>query len=138
MTSWISRLVLGSLLALPLVAGAQLGQSVRFAFDPAGIQAALDTYRQAIEAKDLELLRKIRPGLSIGEIERFTQAFGQVDALQISLTIQSIAASGDSAVVKGLREDRFFLKDGSTLNNEAPFAYTLKETPDGWVIVSTR
>jgi hypothetical protein len=40
--------------------------------------------------------------------------------------------------VKGLREDRFVLKDGSTLNNEVPFAYTLKATPGGWVLVSTR
>ena len=134
----IGCLVVWSLLALPLVAGAQGGRSARFKLDPVGIQAALDTYRQAIEAKDLELLRRIRPGLSVAEIERFEQAFDQVDALQVTLTIQSMAANGDAALVKGLRQDRFFLKDGTTLNNEAPFTYTLKETPDGWVIVSSR
>jgi hypothetical protein len=137
-TPGIGGVVVWSLLALPLVAGAQPGRSVRFKLDPIGIQAALDTYRQAIETKDMELLRRIRPGLSSAEIERFEQAFDQVDALQVTLTIQSMTASGDAAVVKGLREDRFLLKDGTTLHNEAPFTYTLTETPDGWVIVSIR
>jgi hypothetical protein len=143
-TPRIRRLVLGPLLALPLAAGAQpaagppSGEAVRLTFDAGAIRAALETYRQALEAKDLELLRQIRPGLSAGEIERFTQAFDQIDSLQVTLTVHSIAASDEAAVVKGLREDRFVLKDGSTLNNEAPFVYTLKETAEGWVLVSTR
>jgi hypothetical protein len=143
-TPRIRSLVLGPLLALPLVAGAQpaagppTGESVRLTFDAGAIRAALETHRQALEAKDLELLRQIRPGLSAAEVERFAQAFDQIDSLQVTLTIDSIAGSGEAAVVKGLREDRLVLKDGSTLNNEAPFAYTLKETPGGWVLVSTR
>jgi hypothetical protein len=140
----IRRLVLGSLLALPLVggvppaAGQSFGDSVRIRFDVGAIRAALDAYRLALEAKDLDRLRQIRPGLSTREIERFTQAFDRIDRLQVTLTVDSIAASGDGAVVKGLREDLFILNDGSVLNNAEPFVYTLKETPDGWVLMSTR
>ncbi len=144
MTPRIRRLVLGSLLALPLVAGLPpaagqpFGDSVRITFDVGAIRVALDAYRLALEAKDLDRLRQIRPGLSTREIERFTQAFDQIDRLQVTLTVDSIATSGDGAVVKGLREDRFILNDGSVLNNAEPFVYTLKETPDGWVLMSTR
>jgi len=137
-------LVLGLALALPLLAAAQpatespAGESVRLTFDAGAIRAALESYRQALEAKDLDRIRQIRPGLSTREIERFTQAFDQIDSLEVTLTVQSIAGSGELAVVKGRREDRFILKDGSALNNEAPFVYTLKETPEGWILVSVQ
>jgi len=141
--SLVRRVALGLALALPLLAGAQPasappGESVHLTFDAGAIRAALETYRQALEAKDVDRIRQVRPGLSTREIERFTQAFDQIDSLEVTLTVQSIAGSGELAVVKGRREDRFILKDGSALNNEAPFVYTLKETPEGWILVSVQ
>jgi hypothetical protein len=108
---------------------------VRIVVDPEGIRIALEMYRQALERKDIALLRQVRPDLSTGEIQKLERSFDDMESLQVSLTVESMALTADRAEVRGLREDAVTTKAGQTMRNQAPFVYRLKETPSGWIFV---
>jgi hypothetical protein len=100
--------------------------------DPrAEIRAVLDSYRQAIERKDVPLLQKVRPGLNAADIRA---SFDQTKSHQVELAVQSIDVSGDQAEAKGRRRDVVVQPDGRTFRNESAFAFRLRRTPAGWVI----
>jgi hypothetical protein len=91
-----------------------------------------------MEGKDLALLQRVRPGLSVTEARQVRAAFGSMRQHRIDLEIQDIAVSGDVATVKGRRRDSFESVSGHVFRNEALFAYQLRRTPDRWVIDSLR
>jgi Protein kinase domain len=100
--------------------------------DPkAEIRAVLDSYRQAIERKDVPLLQKVRPGLNPADIRA---SFEQTKSHQVELAVQSIDVSGDQAEAKGRRRDVVVQPDGRTFRNESAFAFKLRRTSAGWVI----
>jgi len=98
------------------------------------IQAALDTYKRAIEAKDLALLQKIRPGLTAAELRRIREAFAQGRSQSVDLSVQGIDVAGDEAEARGRRLDVFVSKDGQTFRSEGAFVFKLRRLPSGWVI----
>ncbi len=135
--SLAAPLVVVSLLVSPGTVAAQSGGSLHVrAEDEAAIRTALEAYRQAIESRDLGALRHVRPALTPAEMQRFQRAFDQLESLEVTLTVESMAVRGDQAEVKGVREDLFVTKDGRTLRNRAPFRYRLQTSSERWIIMT--
>ncbi len=98
------------------------------------IRATLDTYKRAIENKDVGLFQQVRPNLSDAELRRVRASFEQSKSQTVDLKIDSIEVNGDEAQAKGRRLDVFVPKEGRPVQNEAPFVFKLKKTASGWVI----
>ena len=135
--SLVAPLVVASLLVSPGTVTAQRAGALEVrAEDEASIRAALEAYRQAIEARDLGALRHVRPALSPADLQRFQRAFDQLESLEVTLAVESMAVNGDQAEVRGVREDHFVTKDGRTLRNRAPFTYRLQSSSGRWIILT--
>ncbi len=76
--------------------------------------------------------------MSTADLQRLQRSFDQIDALEVTLIVDSITVKGDVAQAKGVREDNVITKDGRTVHNQAPFVYTLQETSGGWVVMATQ
>jgi len=115
------------------------GQTPRPLADPRKeIQAALDTYRRAIESKDLTLLRQIRPNLSDAELLRFRASFDESKSQTVDLKIEGTEVKGDEAQAKARRMDRLVSKDGGIAQTDMSVVFSLKRTTNGWVILAVR
>ena len=135
--SLVAWLVVAGLLVAPGTVTAQSAGSLEVrAEDEDAIRAAIEAYRQAIEARDLGALRQIRPALSPADLQRFQRAFDQLESLEVTLAVESMAVDGDQAEVRGVREDLFITKDGRTLRNRAPFTYRLQPSSGRWIILT--
>ncbi len=97
----------------------------------AEIRTLLDTYKQAIEGKDVVLFRRIRPTLPETEVRR---SFEESKSHRVDLTVRSIDVTGDEAEARGRRTDVVVTREGQTFRNEAAFLFKLRRTPAGWVI----
>ena len=62
-------------------------------------------YRQAIETRNLDLVRQIKPNLSAAEARSFSAGFQAVSSQKVELTILSIDLRKDAAAVKLERRD---------------------------------
>jgi hypothetical protein len=107
--------------------------------DPrAQIRALLDGYVRAAETKDVELLRRIRPGLSDDEVRRVRASNEIKRSHKVDLRVYEITVTGDEAQAQGRREDVVVLSSGQRLQTETRFTYTLKRGARGWVISEVR
>jgi hypothetical protein len=107
--------------------------------DPrAQIRALLDNYVRAAETKDVELLRRVRPGLSDNDL-RIVRAQNEIKrSHKVDLRIYEITISGEEAQAQGRREDVIVLSSGQRIQTETRVAFMLKHNPRGWVISEIR
>jgi serine/threonine-protein kinase len=61
------------------------------------IEQLLETYRRAIESRDLDRLRAAYPGMTADQEQAWRGFFGNVSALQATLEILELDVSGDTA-----------------------------------------
>jgi len=73
--------------------------------DKAAIRTVIGLYRQAIETRNLDLVRQIKPNLSAAEARSFSAGFQAVSSQKVELTILSIDLRKDAATVKLERRD---------------------------------
>src|SRR5262245_19171153 len=105
----------------------------------AEIRALLDSYVRAVETKDVEMLRRIRPNMTPKELNQVRGSNEVKKSHKLDLRVYNITISGDDAEVDGLREDVIVLNDaGQTYQTETPFSWTLKRGARGWVIDQLR
>jgi hypothetical protein len=104
----------------------------------ADIRAALDSYVRAVETKDVELMRRVRPGLTDAEVQRLRQSNAIKQSHKVDLRVYEITVNGDEATADGRREDVVVLSSGQRLQTETTFSYTLKRSSRGWVIEQVR
>jgi hypothetical protein len=97
----------------------------------AEIRGVLESYRQAVEGKDVALFQTVRPTMKETDVRR---SFEQSESHKLVLTIASIDVNGDQAEVRGRRADEVVSRDGRRLANEQAVVFKLKRTPAGWVI----
>jgi len=112
-----------------LLAGAGVGRASGVAGEDE-IRRLVDSYAKAIETKDVSLFRTLKPNLSGEEEQRLVKAFASVHSQQVSITIESIDAQGEGALVRLSRRD---VLDGSIVSH---FVQTLKLSHgrQGWTI----
>jgi hypothetical protein len=102
--------------------------------DDAAIRAVIATYERAIESKNLELFRSVRPGLSPAEETRLRESFRQVDSQDVTIRVTELKVSGRTAVARLARTDVIV----SAGRRQPPLSIqqtlTLTKVGSGWVI----
>lgn len=99
------------------------------AAEEATVRKTVDDYARAIQARDIELFRAVKPNLSADEEKRLRAIFKQYKSYKVSITVSSIRFEGSEAKVRVSRQDTI---DGN------PFVLqqvlTMARGPGGWTI----
>ena len=104
--------------------------SVAPSADETAIRKVIADYARAIENKDVELFKTVKPNLSADEEKRARTAFASIQSQVVKITFVSIDMKEHQAVVKVTRRD--------TINGSSPGAFpqtfTMSKGRTGWVI----
>ncbi|HXB55350.1 MAG TPA: protein kinase [Vicinamibacteria bacterium] len=93
------------------------------------IRRVLDDFERAVTAKDVTLLKAVKPNLSPEDEKRFREIFKLIKSYQVSVTIAGIQIDGAQAKVRLARRDTI---DGKAVNSQPTFV--LIKGPGGWTI----
>jgi serine/threonine protein kinase len=105
--------------------------------DEAAIRRLVTTYGRAIETKDVDLFRSIKPNLSGDEERRLLEGFRAVSSQQVNLSIASVDLKGDQASVVLQRRDVFEVR-GRRQTVESRQTLSLNRSGGDWVITEIR
>ena len=130
-------MVLGMLVVLALSASAEAAyapdfQSASAASSPdeTAIRKVIADYAKAIENKDLDLFKTVKPNLSTDEEKRAKNAFASVQSQVVRITFLSIDLKENQAVVKVTRRDTI----NGSIPGSFPQTFTMSKGRAGWVI----
>lgn len=90
----------------------------------------LEAYVRAIEVKDVDLFRTVKPNLSPEEERRARKAFGSLQSQAIVMTILSADVQGPRATVRVSRRDTI----NKTIVSSFPQTFALEKAGSGWSI----
>jgi len=129
-------MVIGLLVVLALSApadaayGPDLQSAAALSPDETAIRKVIADYARAIESKDVDLFKTVKPNLSADEEKRARTAFASIQSQVVKITFVSIDMKENQAVVKVTRRD--------TVNGSIPGAFpqtfTMSKGRTGWVI----
>ena len=121
---------LAGALSLGVVAGFPPAPAAVASTAEDGVRAVIVAYERAIEAKDLDLFRSVKPNLSPEEEKRLRAAFASTGRHEVEIAVVSIHVDGKTAVAHLSRRDTL---EGSIVSS---FPQTLKmaQGPGGWII----
>ena len=105
--------------------------------EASAIRNVIATYEQAIEGKDLELYRSVKPNLSAEEASQLQTSFAFVESQQIDIEIISMDIRASQAFLRIARRDTI-VADGRERISQTEQLITLSKTAGGWVIVESR
>jgi hypothetical protein len=136
----LRRLVALALLGPGLVSGrAQADAAVRSnvtlvdsspTAEERAIQKVLEAYVRAIETRDLDLFRVVKPNLSAEEEKKVRKAFESLKSQVVEITVQSAEIHDSEAMVKVSRRDTI---NGSIVSS-FPQSFSLAKSKEGWSI----
>ena len=97
------------------------------------IAEAIAGYAHALEAQDINAVKRVAPGLSAQSVQNLRAFFKEVRNLKVTLHVQHADVSGQSALVDvtGTYE---FLQGGTYQNQPVSFRAALEHGADGWHI----
>jgi len=121
--------------AAPAVASGGLPSSVapQAEDDESAIRRVLAAYARAIESKDLDAFRSVKPNLSAAEQRRLEDSFKAVASQKVDITVLSIERRASGAAVKVKRRDTLTVGGRST-TSDSQQTMTLGRTSAGWII----
>src|SRR5262245_1592963 len=94
------------------------------------IQKVLESYVHAIESRDLELFKSVKPNLTPEEERRARKAFESVKSQAVAMTINAVEVKDAEAVVHVNRRDTI---NGSIVSS-FPQTFALVKGKEGWRI----
>jgi hypothetical protein len=100
------------------------------------IRQVIEQYRLAIEARDVQRIRRLYPGLTRQQEQAWNGFFGGVTDLSARLQIASLETAGDSARVTVAAVYDFRADRRQTQNST--FTMRLRRASAGWQIVSVQ
>jgi len=101
--------------------------------DDAAIRRVVAAYARAIETKDLEAFRSVKPDLSGAEQRRLEDSFKAIASQRVDITVLSIEHRASSALVKVRRRDTL-TAGGRAQTSDSQQTMTLIRSGAGWVI----
>jgi len=104
--------------------------------DDAAIRRALNTFKTAIETKNVGLYRSVRPGLTAAEETRLRDSFREVESQQITISIDDIRIDGRSATVRLSRQDVAITSGGRRQTQSLRQTLRLEKSATGWIITA--
>jgi hypothetical protein len=75
------------------------------AAEDAAVRKTVEDYARAIQARDIELFRLVKPNLSADEEKRLRAIFKQYKSYKVSIAVSSIRIEGSEAKVRVSRQD---------------------------------
>ena len=101
------------------------------------IRQVLESYRQAYENKDLQLLDALYLALTPTQREANLRYFQNTQDLKVTIRDMDIDVRGDEAAVSYTREDRFVdIETGQNIKLETRLTKIFSRTEDGWKLVA--
>ena len=101
--------------------------------DDAAIRRVIQTYRRAIETKDIALFRSVRPNLSRAAETVLMNSFKQIDSQQIDLRIENLRIDGRTASAQIVRRDTLITSGRRQVQNSTQ-TLRFEKTDAGWFI----
>jgi len=98
--------------------------------DEPAIRKVIDDYRRAIESKNLELFRSVKPSLSAAEEKSLRELFKMPQRQQLNLSVEAVDINGAQARVRTSRQDAI---DGRQ-QKKVQQTFNLTKAASGWVI----
>ena len=98
--------------------------------DEPAIRKVIDDYKRAIESKNLDLLRAVKPSLSAAEEKALRELFKMPQRQQLNLSVESVDINGAQARVRTFRQDAI---DGRQ-QKKVQQTFNLTKGASGWVI----
>jgi hypothetical protein len=105
--------------------------------DDALIRGVVRTYERAIETKNVDLYRSVRPGLSAAEESRLRASFSQIDSQQVDIVVEELRVDGRTATVRLSRRDTF-MSGGRRQTNASRQTLRFEKAAAGWIITDIR
>lgn len=124
--AWTVGLHLTVALLVPLAAS---GASASRAQED-GVRRLIAAYEKAIETKDLELFRSVKPNLSAEEERRLRKAFESTRTHEVAITVEALDCQEGRCVARLTRRDTL---DGSIVSS-FPQTLRLGLAAEGFVI----
>ena len=112
----------------------QPGGSDASSADQAAIRRVISDYGRAIETKDLELFKTVKPDLSKDEEKRLRAAFDSVRTQVVKITITSLELVDRQATVRVSRRDTI----NTAIVSSFPQTLVMAKNAAGWAIVEIR
>ena len=97
------------------------------------IEAAIATYARALEAQDINAVKRVAPGLSAQSVQNLRAFFKEVRSLKVTLHVQHAEVTGQSAQVEvtGAYE---YVQSGAYQSQPVSFRAALEHGAEGWRI----
>jgi hypothetical protein len=95
-----------------------------------GIRKVLEAYVRAVEAKDMEMFRTVKPNLTEEEEKRARAAFKSIQSQVVKMNVLSLDVKEGKATVKVSRRDTI---NGSIVSS-FPQTFSLAKETAGWTI----
>jgi serine/threonine protein kinase len=105
--------------------------------DDALVRGVIRTYERAIETKNVDLFRSVRPGLSAAEENRLRASFSQIDSQQVDIVIEDLRVEGRTATVRVSRRDTI-MSGGRRQTASSRQTLRLEKGAAGWIITDIR
>jgi len=105
--------------------------------DDALVRGVLRTYERAIETKNVDLFRSVRPGLSAAEENRLRASFSQIDSQQVDIVVEELRIEGRSATVRISRRDTI-MSGGRRQTASSRQTLRMEKAAGGWIITEIR
>ena len=101
--------------------------------DDAAIRRVIQTYKRAIETKDIALFRSVRPNLTHAAETVLMNSFKQIDSQQIDLRVESLRIDGRTASAQIVRRDTLITAGRRQVQNSTQ-TLRFQKTDAGWFI----
>ncbi len=113
-----------------VLVGASAFSGAKVSSEERAIRRLLENYVRAIESKDVERFRAVKPNLSPDDERKARKAFESLQSQAIVMTIQSVEVQEAEALVRVGRRDTI----NGTIVSSFPQSFTLAKTRDDWTI----
>jgi len=101
--------------------------------DDAAIRRVIQTYKRAIETKDITLFRSVRPNLTRAAETILMNSFKQIDSQQIDLRVENLRIDGRTASAQIVRRDTLITAGRRQVQNSTQ-TLRFQKTDAGWFI----
>lgn len=102
------------------------------------MRSVLRTYERAIETKNVDLFRSVRPGLSAAEENRLRASFNEIDSQQVDIVVEDLRIDGRTATVRISRRDTMIMRGGRRQTASSRPTLRLEKGAGGWIITEIR
>jgi hypothetical protein len=104
----------------------------------ADIGPTVQAYARAIESRDIGAIRRVYPGLTSNQQQRFEQFFQAARSINVTFTVTNVELSGASADARLGGTYEYVTTAGKAERQAVSFAATLRHDGNAWRLVSVR